>query len=654
MIPQELTALDHYGDGMKLLVGTVPVDEVPDFVKAASVNAGMKDDQGRALDHQDFGLVIHEGGDFHCEFPRNDPGNTALSTHYFLHKHASLPAPVVEKVAHRLAIGCRMFGLDIPEPLLKLAGIPGEPDLLEDKTPYTSVRDLTVYGIKEKRRKFSAKPRNPEPDSVSQVGHKDTKLKTSGLRDALLPKTSKNPKVRAAAKYRSENDVAHGGPLLGALRPGKKGKDYREGLEKAKTSSSRSLQERAMAEAKKRPGTHNFWLHDSKGNRILHVNRQAPPSTFGKSKTSAGIPSKAVPASTLKTDRGKVVAPMAGATTVKQTKQVPMKFTPGKPPKVAGLPAALRKHLADGALGTGMTSVSKGGDLAFAKATRHLQGQAIGKAPAHLRDRLAQIAKTKKGFYGQKKTAGAQEHYKHWSKEGPSSLPAHHSQLKGKDRANFASYLKSEQKAVWAPKTAAYDVVANAARDFNESWMRVDVEDRVKIAQALVSDCDALGIDISDMARTYSEGVPNHEKLKVACQVRKAYRPDAEIYDELIKAAELEALDGPEMVSALWHADEETGLSRLWDSKLQDPFLSCMHVKTAEETDARFVIGNDHTGERELKRLAVERRDLVTQAFGEIFAEKFQKNPVTIFKSLPDDSKKILARMASGHSLTEG
>ena len=60
-------------------------------------------------------------------------------------------------------------------------------------------------------------------------------------------------------------------------------------------------------------------------------------------------------------------------------------------------------------------------------------------------------------FPDKKKKASADEYsdeayYKHWAKEGPKSLPKHHSKLTGKDKARFKAYLASERSAPWAPK----------------------------------------------------------------------------------------------------------------------------------------------------------------------------------------------------------
>ena len=48
----------------------------------------------------------------------------------------------------------------------------------------------------------------------------------------------------------------------------------------------------------------------------------------------------------------------------------------------------------------------------------------------------------------------------------------------------------------------------------------------------------------------------------------------------------------------------------------------------------------------DVRVLATERMDLVTEKFGESFAAQFQKSPVAVFESLPEPTKRILGRMA--------
>jgi len=63
-----------------------------------------------------------------------------------------------------------------------------------------------------------------EIEKIAKTAGKRKKRKASSLKDAFLPLKSSDPKVRAAAEFRRDNTIPKGGPFLGELNPGKKGK----------------------------------------------------------------------------------------------------------------------------------------------------------------------------------------------------------------------------------------------------------------------------------------------------------------------------------------------------------------------------------------------------------------------------------------------
>tara|TARA_Y100000310_G_scaffold14486_2_gene14650 strand:+ start:1 stop:975 length:975 start_codon:yes stop_codon:yes gene_type:complete len=121
-------------------------------------------------------------------------------------------------------------------------------------------------------------------------------------------------------------------------------------------------------------------------------------------------------------------------------------------------------------------------------------------------------------------------------------------------------------------------------------------------------------------------------------------RPEDGAYQHLEKVAH--SMTGEDIVGAIWAADEKSGLNRYWETKVPDPFLSVLKIKTASEE--KFTVGaNDHVSAEQLQQLAASRRDMVATTFGESFASQFCKSPVTVFKSLPANTKTVLARLAA-------
>jgi hypothetical protein len=56
----------------------------------------------------------------------------------------------------------------------------------------------------------------------------------------------------------------------------------------------------------------------------------------------------------------------------------------------------------------------------------------------------------------------------------------------------------------------------------------------------------------------------------------------------------------------------------------------------------------DYVSEEELRWLARNGRPLIHKHFASDFTNSFIKDPISIFESMPDDSKVILARLANG------
>lgn len=207
-------------------------------------------------------------------------------------------------------------------------------------------------------------------------------------------------------------------------------------------------------------------------------------------------------------------------------------------------------------------------------------------------------------------------------------------------RAGSTSGLKREGRQ----KTSAYayDDVVSAVHFYDENRKRMALEERLKLAQLLSPACTELGIDAPDEIHVLANGHVDPALVKVAFEARLTLvRRDPARVAEYEKIAHLE---GEDVVVALYDADVATGVSRFWGTRLPDPLLSVMRIKQASEK--RWQIGNDFTDTSKLTRLAVERRDSVVQAFGENFADKFQKDPPGIFSHLPDDAKQILARLS--------
>ena len=128
---------------------------------------------------------------------------------------------------------------------------------------------------------------------------------------------------------------------------------------------------------------------------------------------------------------------------------------------------------------------------------------------------------------------------------------------------------------------------------------------------------------------------------------RAEYLPEARrpALDEFVEAVKTAAAPPEAVAEALCAFDETTGVAHLWDHHVTDPYFSVIgHVKEAEWTWAE---GAERVTESDLKALATNNRGRVIASFGEDFANQLVKDPVSVFTSLPDPTKVLLARMGS-------
>jgi hypothetical protein len=183
----------------------------------------------------------------------------------------------------------------------------------------------------------------------------------------------------------------------------------------------------------------------------------------------------------------------------------------------------------------------------------------------------------------------------------------------------------------------AYDYFGDHARDFAP-------EDRRRYAVNVVERADSLGLLVPDLLRKYAAAgyAPTHE-IDLALEARYV-RVDPPEQELLAKLAAVRPDLPPALFrDALEAFDNRTGLSRLYDAQIPDAYLSTY----GEEKRAEYswVDGSAEISESQLRSLA-HRRTMIIDRMSDEFYEEFKKDPVGVFKSLPDPEKHVLAQMA--------
>lgn len=114
--------LDVYDDQSgEVLKSIYPSQEsIPDLVKTA--HALTSEEMG-LLHDEVFALVLSSEGTCLRKYACIDPGNTALSVEYFLANKDKLPIEAQKVAAQNLAIACDWYSVEVPDALLKIAGV---------------------------------------------------------------------------------------------------------------------------------------------------------------------------------------------------------------------------------------------------------------------------------------------------------------------------------------------------------------------------------------------------------------------------------------------------------------------------------------------------------------------------------------------------
>lgn len=192
-----------------------------------------------------------------------------------------------------------------------------------------------------------------------------------------------------------------------------------------------------------------------------------------------------------------------------------------------------------------------------------------------------------------------------------------------------------------------WDMMKTAESYWQENRRLMEPEIRRQFATKLAAKAEFVGfpldLDIVEAgAQTY--GTDGHlgaaiEMRKVACAPGS---DDRDFLDGLFeKRAEIEPGVYAEVLRRF---DVENGLDSGWDHVVLDPWVSTFGInKTAEVI---WQSGADRVTDRAITNLAENHLDIVQEEFTEHMADEFKKDPISIFKSMPEPNKKILARMA--------
>jgi hypothetical protein len=192
----------------------------------------------------------------------------------------------------------------------------------------------------------------------------------------------------------------------------------------------------------------------------------------------------------------------------------------------------------------------------------------------------------------------------------------------------------------------SYADVRAAVHYFTEGWTEFSPEDRREFCKVAAPRAAEIGLEVPELmarygATEYAPDVDAHISSRLANVKEPRHREIYEVFRE--KRAELE----PETYAALLRqADKVTGLEFEWGGVIADPWYSTFGGASPAEKTAFGWEGGGYTVDAEKLQDAAA-SGVLKGEFEDDLVKAFEKDPVAIFSSLPDDTKAVIARLAS-------
>lgn len=192
-------------------------------------------------------------------------------------------------------------------------------------------------------------------------------------------------------------------------------------------------------------------------------------------------------------------------------------------------------------------------------------------------------------------------------------------------------------------KHASYDIIKQA----EWYWTELSPVERRQIAIDLAPIAEAEGTRVPEKIAQYG-GNELNPVFDFIMKRRQDYTADEtlqEDYDRLSKVAHIMPLD--DITEALYLLDEQANLLHRYGNSLPDPVLSVYGTKQAS-LEYSWNHGGDSVNELQLVNFAASpsAHNRMEGLFHKEISDKFKKEPLSTFKSMPLEQQIIVARMA--------
>lgn len=178
---------------------------------------------------------------------------------------------------------------------------------------------------------------------------------------------------------------------------------------------------------------------------------------------------------------------------------------------------------------------------------------------------------------------------------------------------------------------------------------------RRQFAVKLASRADDLALELDEAIKTAGSTTwGSSERTEEALLLRKQATIDEGLHQQLARLNHVAGLFDPEKFASWLHDFDTThGLDRLWDSKIPDPWSSTFGLQKEAELVFHDAANTMATAE-DIHNLVEQRSGDLDELFTDGVAAGAEKDPVGWFKSLPENIKPRVARLARDYSSRGG
>lgn len=652
---------DRGGELLKSIYGNSP--NFSEQVKEASY---LSSDERQSLPDDVFALVMVDDNSKLRKFACVDPGNTELSVQYFLQTAGNLPEEAQKVAAHNLCVACSWYDITPPEELEKMAKGFEPEDIERHIRNYAARTDIPEEQKLERLAKFRDRANTPRSRDGDHniLTHKRITAATVADHEVVTRQGKLNKAKRVAQDHADEvasaaREVAkhtklnklHAGIGVGA------------GLAAAGTAYA---------------GYKAYSKHKENKAKDVEQPKTASIGTWARNKATGAVISgaMAIPtvmgaASEAKNRVGQVLRnPPGGLMTPENFKLGSAKFAEANGGAAMPGSRSVDTSVKDKATATVKAASTSVDSLLAGGSLPGHDHAAIHNKAEPLRQGSSGFAKFVRKVLGREESRlpdnggpptpipsfKQEQDWNMQSTKGP-GLDAHYPKVMLPAIDVSGSTLGYKKASV--EKTASCyalrgrypidDVIqVKTASDYFAVWgENFSPEDRHEYCSNLVKQAAAMG-----MTNRLAHSIRKHGsstyappgEFKYAMAQRREWllnEPEhRQLLDELQeKSAEL----SPAMFAkVLTEFDKEAGLNSEYDNGIQDPYFTTFGYETRAAYSTK-VAGQDVT-EGSLRKLSSDIKVMrkLAQVYGDEFASEFQKDPVSIFESMPQDQKLLI------------